>query len=347
MYKQKIGSDREKIATDVDKIIQIYDSGEAYYLTAGEEIIVADFLSDDLLEYFDDTDDVLLNLYAACYYDGTEEIVLSKTCLEQGNVAASDVPVLMYCSTDADIMNIEQMTLKDYWTMDYDDFISTIQDRMNQVCDEDAIRVYVSVGDTCAEVFSGISEVMDCGLLDDGTGMWYMDDGDLYTASIENGKINEPELYDEDVSRVDSLSNMKTMMYYKDCNDDGIYGDLYINGNCMDYDVVINDVKQNGDGNLFYLADYIDKKYVGTLKMYDGNDKVTIAEDALDMYEVLSDGKVLYFSDFNTSRRYGELYLWSGDKAEKIADDVSWIAGDWDSEYRSWFYRTSFPVAVE
>lgn len=348
LYKQKIGSDREKIATDVDKVIQIYDSGEAYYLTAGEEIIVADFLSDDLLEYFDDTDDVLLNLYAACYYDGTEEIVLSKTCLEQGNVAASDVPVLMYCSTDADIMNIEQMTLKDYWTMEYDDFISTIQDRMNQVCDEDAIRVYVAAGDTCAEVFSGILEVMDAGVFDDGTGMWYMEDGDLYTVSIENGQINEPELYDEDVSKVNSLSNMQTMMYYKDCNDDTGCGDLYINGNCVDYDVFTYGERQSVDRNLFYLTDYNSKKKLGTLKMYDGNDKATIAEDAYPIVWVaLSDDKVLYLSDYNNSRYFGELYLWNGDKAEKIDDDVSWIAEDGDSEYRYWLNSCSFPVAVE
>ncbi len=75
LYKAKLGKDPEKLATDVSEIINIYDSGECYFVKI--------------------SDDGVSSLY---YFDGKSECMLISDGYYSYEDFASKSPVMVYCS---------------------------------------------------------------------------------------------------------------------------------------------------------------------------------------------------------------------------------------------------------
>lgn len=340
LYRQKVGFDREKIAEDVLEVVHIYDSGECYYLTSGDEITVADFMADELWDLFEDTDDVAFFLNELWYNDGEEEVLLSENLVDMNYECASKVPTILYVTLDATDFRV--VTYDDYYRLGFDGVYDMMQDSYEHI--KEYSSFYVADGDAISELEElPLDQMEEVGLGDDGTYMYYFVDGSLYIVPIENGASNEPVLYDEDVVYVDSSSSLENMLYYKDDS-----YDMYLNKTCVDYDIYTLCVERTSGGNVFYLMDYSHEKYTGTLKMYDGKEKITIAEDVSTEYRALSDDKVLYLSDYNASKNRGELYLWEDGEKEKIAEDVNGFISTLDWEYNYvWSSSSRLPIAID
>lgn len=187
-----------------------------------------------------------------------------------------------------------------------------------------SVEYYVSIGGQSSVLEQ--TEVQGFRFSDDGNTMYFLDDvseegyGDLYKASIVNGHLQKPELFDSDVDSCQVVGN--TLYYFKNYDDEKNRGDLWIDGKEVDYDVYSYSVSVR-DSGLYYFADWNNENDYGTLKVY-SNGKITKIED--DVYSwVENNGNILYLYDYSWKSNSGTLYRYRKGKAEKISDDVACI----------------------
>lgn len=155
--------------------------------------------------------------------------------------------------------------------------------------------------------------------------------GNLYKTEIVDGKAGRPQLCDEDVSSMALFFNESDKLtYYKDVNYESYTGDLFIDGQAIDYDVRLWYFFDAGESVLYY-TDWDYEKSQGTLKMFKGGTKTRIADDVHD-FDVGKDNEILYIRDYSNNYNNGSLYRYNNGKPEKIADDVVELL--WISEYR-------------
>lgn len=298
LYKQVEGEDRVKIASDVYSVIEIYDSGEIYYLKSEPE--------EPLLM---DKGTIEKPVYSLCYFNGTEETVITDTFVYYDNsynsyAIAANAAVIAYEAYDQSHLEYER---------------------------------YIAVKDT-ATVVEQQEYATDFTINADGTIVYYIDNipddkdyGELYRIDITNGVIGKPEFYDSDVLYCNYIYkniefvNGSRLLYFKDCKDvDRTYaaGEVYIDKVRVGTDVCIWSVVNYGDcDKVFYLTDWNDDKEYGTLKVYQGDKVTKIADDVCD-YSVTNDGRALYLYDYSLSNHKGELREWNNGETRKIDDDV-------------------------
>lgn len=292
LYKQVEGEDRVKIASDVYSVIEIYDSGEIYYLKSEPE---------ELLPM--DKGTIEQPVYSLCYFNGTEETVITDTFVYYDNsynsyAIAANAAVIAYEAYDQSHLEYER---------------------------------YIAVKDT-ATVVEQQEYATDFTINADGTIVYYIDNipddkdyGELYRIDITNGVIGKPELYDCDVSSICFVNESK-LQYFKDYKTSENYedsmGEMYIDKVRVGTDVCIWSVVNYGDcDKVFYLTDWNDDKEYGTLKVYQGDKVTKIADDVCD-YSVTNDGRALYLYDYSLSNHKGELREWNNGETRKIDDDV-------------------------
>ena len=153
------------------------------------------------------------------------------------------------------------------------------------------------------------------------------DTGDLYKVTFDGSALGTPEEYDLDVSTYSlSLYDSGDLIYYK--NVKGNEGDLYLNGQEVDYSIYSYQYMEDS-GRLLYLSDWNSEDQYGTLRLYEDGEASTIAEDVHDMELTLNDA-ILYLSDFSSNHQVGTLYLYSGSEPVKLDDDVTAIVFTYD-----------------
>lgn len=178
---------------------------------------------------------------------------------------------------------------------------------------------------------------------------------DLYKVEIVEGIPQEPVLFDEGMSAHDStllgFVAPGKFAYYRDVTNG--YGDLYINGELIDYGVrgSFFDWRSApgyyaGSQRAIYYTDWDEERLCGTLRMCkDGEEPITVAEDVHD-FTMLPSGDILYLYDFssNSSRR-GDLGVYRNGETETVDVDVSGIVplvvneNYWSDQYYSeWSY---------
>ena len=298
LYKQVEGEDRVKIASDVYSVIEIYDSGEIYYLKSEPE--------EPLLM---DKGTIEQPVYSLCYFNGTEETVITDTFVYNDNsynsyAIAANAAVIAYEAYDQSHLEYER---------------------------------YIAVKDT-ATVVEQQEYAADFTINADGTIVYYIDNipddkdyGELYRIDITNGVIGKPEFYDSDVLYCNHIYeniefvNGSRLLYFKDCKNvdrTDAAGEVYIDKVRVGTDVCIRSVVNYGDfDKVFYLTDWNDDKEYGTLKVYQGDKVTKIADDVCD-YSVTNDGRALYLYDYSLSNHKGELREWNNGETRKIDDDV-------------------------
>lgn len=297
LYKQVEGEDRVKIASDVYRVLRIYDSGEIYYLKSEPE--------EPLLM---DKGTIEQPVYSLCYFNGTEETVITDTFVYIMNSdsyeIATNAAVIAYEAYDQSHLEYER---------------------------------YIAVKDT-ATVVEQQEYATDFTINADGTIVYYFDNipddkdyGELYRIDITNGVIGKPEFYDSDVSYCNYIYknigfvNGSRLLYFKDCKDvdrTDAAGEMYIDKVRVGTDVCIWSVVNYGDcDKVFYLTDWNDDKEYGTLKVYQGDKVTKIADDVYD-YVVTNEGRAIYLSDYSLQYHMGELSEWNKGKTRKIDDDV-------------------------
>lgn len=307
LYKQVEGEDRVKIASDVYSVIEIYDSGEIYYLKSEPE--------EPLLM---DKGTIEQPVYSLCYFNGTEETVITDTFDNSYNsyAIAANAAVIAYEAYDQSHLEYER---------------------------------YIAVKDT-ATVVEQQEYATDFTINADGTIVYYIDNipddkdyGELYRIDITNGVIGKPEFYDSDVLYCNYIYkniefvNGSRLLYFKDCKDvdrTDAAGEVYIDKVRVGTDVCIRSVVNYGDcDKVFYLTDWNDDKEYGTLKVYQGDKVTKIADDVCD-YSVTNDGRALYLYDYSLSNHKGELREWNNGETRKIDDDVICIIPTIENRYR-------------
>ena len=310
LYKQVEGEGRVKIASDVYSVIEIYDSGEIYYLKSEPE--------EPLLM---DKGTIEQPVYSLCYFNGTEETVITDTFVYNDNsynsyAIAANAAVIAYEAYDQSHLEYER---------------------------------YIAVKDT-ATVVEQQEYAADFTINADGTIVYYIDNipddkdyGELYRIDITNGVIGKPEFYDSDVLYCNHIYeniefvNGSRLLYFKDCKDvdrTDAAGEVYIDKVRVGTDVCIRSVVNYGDfDKVFYLTDWNDDKEYGTLKVYQGDKVTKIADDVCD-YSVTNDGRALYLYDYSLSNHKGELREWNNGETRKIDDDVICIIPTIENRYR-------------
>lgn len=157
---------------------------------------------------------------------------------------------------------------------------------------------------------------------------------DFYEISIEDGQLGIVELIDTGVDGYSFVDDTDRVIYYKDEKNSSV-GDLYFNGEVIDYDAYRWGSSSVDDAIVYYI-DWNSDQNQGTLRLYKDGEKTTIADDVCD-YVVADNGDILYLSDYSTKYYTGILYRYRSGKSEKIADDVTGVIKLSGIPYHAWY----------
>lgn len=273
------------------------------------------------------------NEYSLYYYDGTEETLVTDALATSWDVDyASDKPVVVFPVYNQS--SFQKVKLSE---------ITSISDVSDLV---DAALYASSEMYTASGAAMSLLEQTDASnytFSDDGATLYFLDDvsdggdGDLYKATITDGQIGKPELFDSDVNNSwIFLTSKDEIAYYKNVDSSDDKGDLCINGEEIDYDVYLWSFQYLDDAILYY-TDWNSDKQLGTLKMYDNGTKTKIADD-VNSFQITNDNDIVYLYDYSTNYYTGTLYLYHKGDATKIDDDVAALIPVYDSSVRGGSY---------
>ncbi len=256
--------------------------------------------------------------YALYYFDGAKETMLTSALTDCDTVVCSrNKPVIVfevYNKSNVPKVKLSEISLSD-----------EVSKRINAVLDSSS-ECYVAVGPTLS-IFEH-NNATDFRLSFDGSIIYFLDnisennEGDLYKVAITNGQVGEPELYDSDVSMWKShfIHGGTKFAYYKDFDSERQKGDLFIDGEEIDYDVRYGSAIPD-DETVYYYTDWNSDERFGTLKAFKNGSRTKIADDVHD-YDITSTGDIRYLNDYSTDYYTGTLYLYNNGEPRKIDDDV-------------------------
>ena len=313
-----------------------YDSYDEYEAAYDQYDVAYDEYWDAMEEYYDkmDRDDLREELeeetidsvtYELCYYNGKKEVVISDSATDW-ETYAQDKATIVYTTTDQ--ANIEKVKLSEI------DSIYDVEDMVEEALGN-ANEYYLAVESTSSKIEQEDVESFD---LDAEGKTLYMiadvseenDEGELYKVKISGKKAGKSKKIDDDVCMYYTSFIEDSYIYYKDVDDDGESGELYINGKNVDSDVSLGSVKYT-DGTYAYMVEWDEDDECGTLKKYNGKKAVTLSEDVHD-FTFLPDGEISYLYDYNVDKCRGDFYICKGSKPKKIDEDVVAIIPVYDGE---------------
>lgn len=343
LYKVTVGSDKEKIASNVSTVHTVYETGELYYSTKAPysgsgQFYAAQFVENDMPGN-PEKSQLMTQLYqrtlsanyaeSICYYDGKESHKLSGDCVygfgNSGFAWAMDTPVFVYSLCD--VGNVEKVKLSQI--TDVNDAVTKIRENASQ-----ANRVFVAVRGTATHLQCESKSVTAANvrITENGlTGYYYVPQkssggfkGDLYKFAIAGGKPQKAELYASEIYNSFRILNNDTLLYFKDVSDKKYTGDLYINNTLVDYAVGVHTANYDADNHaLYYMIDMNTDRTNGTLQVWQDGDKTKIADEVVD-YRYIDD-EVLYLTDYNENKGFGTLYQFENDESKQVDIEVSYI----------------------
>lgn len=303
---------------EYEKVYNEYRAALAEYEIAYEEYTEKQARDDLRYSLSDYT--ITVPSYSLCYYDGEESNVIgTNTAVSYSSFTESRVAPLVifdtYSYAESDKTNLSQLVGKSIG-----EFARSVNEQLTGNTDTQiAVAGKVYTLDVGYAVDYTINDACDRVYFIEHTSE---NNGNLYYIDIESdGSVSEPVLYDTDVT-VDymTFADDDVFIYFKNMSNKR--GDFYINSEAIDFNVYMYNMRYNEEpGILAYFTDWDDEKQMGTLKIYDGSEVITIAED-VNSCNLLDDGKVLYLYDYSTTYHKGELYEWDDGDKRKIDDDV-------------------------
>ena len=129
------------------------------------------------------------------------------------------------------------------------------------------------------------------------------------------------QLYDSDVSDHSIFFDDDHIVYYKSVRDDENMGDLFVDGEEIDFAVDIRFRPRLENGAVFYFTYWNEKMNRGTLKMFKNGNRTRVS-DVLYDYTVTRNGDILYLHNYDISSYAGTLSLYNDGNPKKIDDDV-------------------------
>lgn len=264
------------------------------------------------------------NRYELYYYNGTEETLVTDS-LAYGSLTASAADKAVAVIEVRDEASASKVKISEI------EYAYEAESRVREMLNT-GTQYYVVSGSTMVPMETDDPQSFRI----DGAGetIYYVDNvseegdtGDLYKVTFDGSALGTPEEYDLDVSTYSlSLYDSGDLIYYK--NVKGNEGDLYLNGQEVDYSIYSYQYMEDS-GRLLYLSDWNSEDQYGTLRLYEDGEASTIAEDVHDMELTLNDA-ILYLSDFSSNHQVGTLYLYSGSEPVKLDDDVTAIVFTYD-----------------
>ena len=271
--------------------------------------------------------------YTLFYYDGSDSSVLTDSYISYNDTLSSDKALMVYRSYSRE--EFEPLKLSDYTSV-YD-LNTAVSNALNS-----SSQVNLAVGGNTFPLATETGTRFT--ISGDGKKVYYIDDipdgksyGDLYLISISNGTPQKAELYDTDVYDGHMLfSGANSLIYFKDVK---VYqGELYLDKTHVDDDVFIYQPMYRKDtSELIYYADWNDSKQHGTLKVFQKNKAVSIADDVYTGL-ITPSGEILYLTDYSMTRYKGDLYLYKNGKAERIDEEVVCLLSIYPTKYKSQGY---------
>jgi len=270
--------------------------------------------------------------YTLYYFNGTEEAVVTDALADEYSVSICyDKPVaVLPVYSQSDVRKVKLSEISSAYE---------VNEQVNEALYSSS-EMYLAVGSTLSEIDQ--SDAESYRISSDGSTVYFLDDisddgyGDLYKLAIADGKAGKPEIYDSDVSSQAIFFSDDKLVYYKNVNHEDYKGDLFIDGEEIDYDVRLWDIYHLGDAVLYYTDWNFDKSY-GTLKMYTKGTKTKVADDVHD-FVITGDNDILYLYDYSTNYSTGTLYLYNSGKPKKIDDDVTALIPVSTNEIRGGYY---------
>ena len=217
---------------------------------------------------------------------------------------------------------------------------------------ETASGSYIAAKDTVGQLPQGSYRFSDDGKYaylfvkhSDGTSR-----KDLYRLTLDGAQVIQTEFVTDQVA--DATENpTKDGKYFlfKDVVDDGLIkysekfqeyysndkGTLYMNNTFVDDNVRTVDLdtmRLYQDGKLYYLKDWNPETFHGTLRVFDGEEAVTVMDNVYDMI-LNPGGDLLFLRNYDSSAYAGELWVYRNGVCEKIADNVNQLIRAIDTTY--------------
>jgi len=325
LYRNNTELEKEKLVSDIYNISVMYATGEAYFLRKSESSVM-DFIKNpkDVDEYYTDSlkktsISDMMEFYELYYFDGEEETLVHSAVL-------TDYPTNSYSSHVAAFLAVE----------DPEDALASVTTDMWEYEITEAVREelsnsalwYVATANNIQELAENSAVGVD--ISSDGKTIYYFDDidekdytGDLYKVVKNGDEYESAEFIESDIDPDSAYFLSSSYVYFMDVKDS--HGDLYVDGEMIDYDVYCWGVSQPSNDMLLYYTEWDYEDEEGTLMRRKKGENVEIA-DAVHTHAVTDDGQILYISDFNLDRDRGDLYVYiNAKKKTLIADDVTAI----------------------
>ena len=334
LYKKAIGEDKEKIARDV---YNVYVDQNGVYFYGNPNRDITDYIVNDMEDmedwesYFEgETFSSFASLY---YYNGKETMTVSEAATVYTWDYSSEKITMVYRECNpSDIPSVSLSEIVDaYYEEAYYSLSSAAWDMLYEMQkDVDVTYCLLTEGQS---IDLGLENATHFDIAPDGSSLLYLQDydfeidcGDLYEIEISGGKIKAPELVENDVFMSVYMED-GILLCWKDCDFDENTADLYIDGECVDYDVPLGrDVGYDKDTKTFYyMVDYDEDRECGTLKCYKSKKPETVADDVI-QFTILGDGRIMYLYDYSLNTYYGDLCLYEkGDKTLVDSEVVAYL----------------------
>lgn len=354
LYKQVIGEEKEKVASDIYSILEIYDSGEIYYLTRETgELSLIDYVIDELKD-----SDAAMNEPEYPDYPSSPEYPdwWEYETTEEYN-AAYDAYLSDYAEWEAECDRLEEeyyAAREAYWEKQSRDSLRASLE--SEVIDQSKYILHFYNGEedsVVSESFAGseyysdyvaaskapvlsfeaykrsdvskvnLTEIESVYDLSSKVQEALFSSTETYVAVKENATLLEVE----DIAFL-RINSEGTIIYYLDeVADEKNYGELYridiSDGKLGKAEVYDSDVYYGygyfvGNDTFEYFKEYNEGK--GDLYIDKTRVDYDVTAFSVDVRTKLD--KVFYLIDWNEEKEYGTLKVYDGDKTEKIADDV-------------------------
>ena len=358
LFKKESGKEKVKIASDVYSVPKIYETGELYFLKEEmQEFALNEYVEDDMkekdanlkepkesdyeddnefqdayYEYYERTEREELRLqledgtletstYELFYYNGKKAESIAKGTASSIDVAEEKAVVVysVYDKSEVDKVKLSEV-----------DYMFEIEDLVEEALFASS-KCYVAVGKKTSEIKQ--KDAYDFELDADGKTLYFIDNissetnhGELYRARISGSKVKNPEKMEKDVYKYGAgYISEGQYVYYKNVDDEGDSGKMYMNHKQIDSDVnLYNAIYVEEAGILVYMKDWNDDKDFGTLKMRKGNKTTKIASKVYD-YNILPNGEVLFLTEYDEEKAEGTLSIFKNNKVKKIDHGVTAI----------------------
>lgn len=353
LYKQVIGKDKEKIASDIKFVINVYESGEVYYVkNADSDASLMDFVDDDMKakddaitepkyptypdapKYPSYADYGNYDAYSAAYDEYKKEYDKWQDQCDKMREEYSQARSAYYEKQTRDRLreNIKARSFEyTSYTLCYyngneeivitDSAAGSMRLSYTTASDKAVISYEAYSLDSFEKV--KLSEITTASEVETAVKEVFNSSKERYIAIKETPTLIEQE---KEIVSV-RMNSEGTVVFYVDNTDDDDHGDLYCvtlknkvgTPEIYDTDVYSGICYFTGENDITYFKNY--KESSGDMFINKNEVDADVYIYSIENYSDM--GKTFYMTDWDSSKSYGTLRVYNGKKAETVADEAN------------------------